>query len=81
MRPLGSDTIGIFRGEEDGVRIPLDSPMNLGLSSQFDEIGGPAYAGLSGGPVIIVGGGGLRPEPFSFRMMVGLWRVLGGAGV
>ena len=41
LRPLDSVTTGILRGAGDGVRIPLDSPTILGLSSQLDEIEGP----------------------------------------
>lgn len=71
LRPLGSVTIGTLRGAEDGVTSPLDSPVNLGISSQLDATEGPTYAGLSGGPGIIVGGEGLRLEPFSFTRIVG----------
>ena len=39
LRPPDSDTAGAFRGEGEGVRIPVDSPLNLGLSSQLDETG------------------------------------------
>src|SRR6266480_4167374 len=34
--PPESETAGALLGGDDGVKIPLDSPMNLGLSSQHD---------------------------------------------
>ena len=34
--PPESETAGALLGGDDGVRIPLDSPMNLGLSSQLE---------------------------------------------
>lgn len=41
LRPLGSDTTGTLRGAEGGVTVPLDSPVNLELSSQLDATEGP----------------------------------------
>ena len=53
------------------MTIPFDSPVNLGLSSQLDAIEGRTWADVSGGPGIIVGGGGFRLEPLSFTTIVG----------
>lgn len=60
LRPPDSDTAGAFRGAGDGVRIPVDSPLNLGLSSQLDETGVVEYPGRSVDGTIM-GGGGVRP--------------------
>ncbi len=35
LNPAESETTGIFLGGREGVNIPLDSPVNWGLSSQF----------------------------------------------
>ncbi len=51
FRPLGSYTVGIFLGGEDGLRIPFDSPKYFGLSSQLEIVGVDVLdsAGLSNG--------------------------------
>src|SRR6266851_880062 len=64
---------------DDGVRIPLDSPMNLGLSSQLEALWPPGgvIVGLSKvlSEMIVCGNG--FSEPFSV-IMIGFMRV-GGA--
>lgn len=50
--PLEEDTGGALRGGADGVKIPLDSPMNCGLSSQLDAVG----LGVSWKAVIFLSG-------------------------
>lgn len=68
--PPDSETGGIFRGGGEGVRILLDSPVNLGLSSQLELVEGasPVFSllfgvetaiGFSRGLSIIMGGFGL----------------------
>src|SRR5258708_38549776 len=76
---LDSETEGALLVGDDGVRIPLDSPMNLGLSSQLEAVWPPGgvIAGLSKVllEMIVCGSGFSRL--FSV-IMIGFMRV-GGA--
>src|SRR5947199_8049747 len=73
LNPPESETVGAFR-VDDGVRLPFDSPMNCGLSSQLaaDDIGvletASFSAALSGR---IRGGIGILLEPLTPTTIIG----------
>src|SRR5215467_6236851 len=75
LNPPDSDTEGIFLGARDGVSIPLDSPMNCGLASQFVDavvggLGRDCFSMLLS--VITVGGGEILSAPLSSITIGGL---------
>src|SRR5438046_7748572 len=77
LNPPESETVGAFRAD-DGVRMPFDSPMNCGLSSQLaaDDFGVLETACFSGALSGTISGGiGILSEPLSQTTDVGLIMV------
>src|SRR5437867_12561792 len=78
LNPPESETVGAFRAD-DGVRMPFDSPMNCGLSSQlaadvFGVLETACFSGALSGT--ISGGIGILSEPLSANKIVGLIMVV-----
>lgn len=74
LNPPESETVGAFRAD-DGVRMPFDSPMNCGLSSQLaaDDFGVLETACFSGALSGTISGGiGILSEPLSPITIAGL---------